>query len=59
LENPEKNPFLAIPLARGDFATTEDPDYQRILGCFKDVPGALEERIDVDFRKVIGAQCGK
>jgi hypothetical protein len=59
LENPEKNPFLAIPLARGDFASTGDPDYQRIMECFKDVPAALEERIDVDYRKVIGAQCGE
>ena len=30
---------------------------QRILDCFKDVPAALEQRIDVDYRKVIGAQC--
>jgi Hydrazine synthase alpha subunit middle domain len=59
LENPQHNPFLAVPLAKGDFPTTEDPDYQRILDCFNDVPAALEERIDVDFRKVIGAQCGK
>jgi hypothetical protein len=59
LENPEKNPFLTIPLARGDFTSTEDPDYQRILACFKDVPAALEERIDVDYRKVISAQYGE
>jgi hypothetical protein len=59
LENPQHNPFLAIPLARGDFASTEDPDYKRILECFKDVPEALEERIDVDFRTVIGAPCGE
>jgi hypothetical protein len=29
------------------------------MECFKDVPAALEERIDVDYRKVIGAQCGE
>ncbi len=55
LDHPEKNPFLAIPLARGNFAAKEDPDYQRILECFKNVPQALEQRIDVDFRMVIGA----
>lgn len=59
LENPQHNPFLAVPLAKGDFASTDDPDYQRILECFKDVSAALENRIDVDFRKVIGAACGK
>jgi mono/diheme cytochrome c family protein len=53
LDHPEKNPFLATPLARGNFASKEDPDYQRILECFKDVPKALDQRIDVDFRKVI------
>lgn len=58
LENPQHNPFLAVPLARGDFASRNDPDYQRILDCFKNVPAALEQRIDVDFRKVIGAECG-
>ena len=57
LENPQHNPFLAMPLARGDFKSTHDPDYQRILECFKDVPAALEQRIDVDYRKVIGATC--
>jgi hypothetical protein len=56
LDHPERNPFLAVPLARGDFASTDDPDYQRILECFKDVPAALEKRIDVDYRKVIGAE---
>ena len=59
LENPQHNPFLAVPLARGDFASTEDPDYRRILECFRNVPEALEERIDVDYRKVISAGCGK
>ncbi len=58
LENPQHNPFLAVPLARGDFTSTDDPDYRRILDCFKDVPAALEQRIDVDYRKVIGAECG-
>jgi len=57
LENPQHNPFLAIPLMRGDFASIEDPDYQRILECFKNVPAALEKRIDVDYRKVIGAEA--
>ncbi len=59
LENPQYNPFLAVPLAKGDFASEEDPDYKRILDCFQDVPVALEERIDVDFRKVIGVECGE
>jgi hypothetical protein len=59
LDHPERNPFLATPLAKGDFISTEDPDYQRILGCFKNVPEALDQRIDVDFRKVIGAECGE
>jgi hypothetical protein len=58
LENPQHNPFLAVPLARGDFASSDDPDYQRILDCFKNVPKALERRIDVDYRNVIGAACG-
>jgi mono/diheme cytochrome c family protein len=55
LDHPEKNPFLATPLARGNFASKEDPDYQRILECFKDVPKSLDQRIDVDFRTVLGA----
>jgi len=50
LENPQHNPFLRIPLQRGDFSSTDDPDYQRILDCFKNVPAALEKRIDVDYR---------
>jgi hypothetical protein len=58
LENPQHNRFLRVPLERGDFTSTEDPDYQRILDCFKNVPAALEMRIDVDYRKVIGAECG-
>lgn len=58
LENPRRNSFLRIPLERGDFPSTDDPDYQRILDCFKDVPAALEKRIDVDYRKVLGADCG-
>ena len=59
LENPQHNPFLAVPLARGDFVSVDDPDYRRILACFKEVPAALEQRIDVDYRKVIGAGCGQ
>lgn len=55
LDRPERNPFLAIPLAKGDFRTTADPDYQRILSCFKGVQEQLEDRIDVDFRTVIQA----
>lgn len=55
LERPERNPFLAVPLARGDFSGTDDPDYQKILDCFKPVKEQLKERIDVDFRDVIGA----
>lgn len=56
LDRPERNPFLAIPLKRGDFRSTADPDYQRILDCFKDVPAALEDRIHVDYRTVIQAR---
>jgi Hydrazine synthase alpha subunit middle domain len=59
LENPEKNPFLAMPLAKGQFTSTADPDYRRILECFNGVSEALAERIDVDFRKVLGTQCGE
>ncbi len=55
LERPERNPFLAVPLARGNFSGTDDPDYQKILDCFKPVKEQLKERIDVDFRDVIGA----
>ena len=58
LENPQRNSFLRIPLERGDFPSTDDPDYRRILDCFKDVPAALEKRIDVDYRKVLGSECG-
>lgn len=55
LDYPERNPFLAIPLARGEFPSPQDPDYQRILACFDGVREALAERIDVDFRTVIQA----
>lgn len=55
LDHPEKNPFLAMPLAAGGFASPEDPDYRRILGCFAEVPAALAERIDVDYRTVMQA----
>jgi hypothetical protein len=58
LDHPERNPFLAIPLARGDFASEEDPDYRRILACFDGVPAALELRSDVDHRHVIGPSGG-
>ena len=52
LDHPEKNPFLALPLANGEFASADDPDYQRILACFMGVPEALAQRNDVDFRTV-------
>ena len=55
LDHPAKNPFLAIPLAKGWFASAEDPDYQRILACFAGVPEALSQRNDVDYRTVIQA----
>ena len=55
LDHPEKNPFLAMPLAKGDFLSAEDPDYKRILGCFDGVQAALGQRIDVDYRTVIQA----
>ncbi|MDR3228984.1 MAG: hypothetical protein LBT53_06195 [Puniceicoccales bacterium] len=58
LDNPDKNSFLALPLANGVFKSKDDPDYQRILGCFKTVPAALEKRVDVDFRKVTQATNG-
>ncbi len=55
LDHPEKNPFLAVPLAKGDFASAADPDYQRILACFAGVQEALAQRNDVDFRTVMQA----
>jgi hypothetical protein len=55
LDNPERNPFLAVPLAKGQFTSKDDPDYQRILSCFNGVQDMLEKRIDVDYRKVIVA----
>ena len=55
LDHPEKNPFLAVPLAKGEFASVEDPDYQRILACFAGVPEALAQRNDVDYRTVMQA----
>jgi hypothetical protein len=48
-----------MPLAKGQFTSTADPDYRRILECFNGVSEALAERIDVDFRKVLGTQCGE
>lgn len=56
LDHPEKNPFLAVPLAKGGFSSTSDPDYQRILACFEGVPAALEQRIEVDYRASAAAQ---
>jgi len=55
LDHPAKNPFLAEPLAKGEFASAADPDYQRILGCFAGVREALAQRNHVDFRTVIQA----
>ena len=52
LDHPAKNQFLAQPLATGEFASVADPDYQRILDCFKGVQEALALRNDVDFRTV-------
>ncbi len=54
LDHPEKNPFLAIPLAKGEFASRDDPDYLKILACFDGVQEALAQRVDVDFRNVLG-----
>ncbi|MCX6866834.1 MAG: hypothetical protein NTV46_11585, partial [Verrucomicrobia bacterium] len=59
LDHPEKNPFLAVPLAKGEFASANDPDYQQILACFAAVQEALAQRIDVDFRTVIQASTNK
>ena len=56
LDHPEKNPFLAVPLAKGEFASADDPDYKRILACFEGVQEALSQRIDVDYRTVIGVR---
>jgi hypothetical protein len=58
LDNPHLNPFLLEPLRRGDFKTTADPDYQKILALFKDVPAALAKRVDTDYRKVTQAAAG-
>jgi len=55
LDHPAKNPFLAVPLAKGEFASTADPDYQRILACFAGVREALAQRNHVDYRTVIQA----
>jgi hypothetical protein len=53
LDHPEKNTFLAVPLAKGQFKSKEDPDYQRILACFEGVQEELKKRIDVNYRDVI------
>jgi hypothetical protein len=55
LDHPAKNPFLAEPLAKGEFASANDPDYQRILACFAGVQEALAQRNHVDYRTVIQA----
>jgi hypothetical protein len=55
LDHPAKNPFLAVPLAKGEFASVDDPDYQRILACFAGVQEALAQRNDVDYRTVMQA----
>jgi hypothetical protein len=57
LDHPERNPFLAVPLAKGWFGSVDDPDYRRILSCFDGVAAALQERNDVDHRSVMEA-CG-
>jgi hypothetical protein len=54
LDHPEKNPFLAVPLAKGHFKSKEDPDYKRILACFEGVQEELKKRINVNYRDVIG-----
>ncbi len=53
LDQPEKNPFLAVPLAKGEFASRDDPDYRKILACFEGVQAALALRNDVDYRQVL------
>jgi len=53
LDHPEKNPFLAIPLAKGAFASRDDPDYRKILACFDGVQEALALRNHVDYRQVM------
>ncbi|HEX5791397.1 MAG TPA: hypothetical protein VFY13_09585 [Luteolibacter sp.] len=58
LDHPEKNPFLELPLQRGNFSGVDDPDYRKILKCFEGVPAMLEKRNHVDFRDVIES-CGK
>jgi len=55
LDHPEKNVFLAEPLAAGVFASAADPDYQRILACFDGVQELLKLRNYVDYRNVIGS----
>ena len=59
LDHPEKNPFLAVPLAKGAFASVDDPDYKKILACFAGVQEALTQRNDVDYRSVVQAGEGK
>ena len=58
LDHPERNPFLAVPLAKGGFASAADPDYRRILACFDGVQDALALRNDVDYRQVMQACDG-
>ena len=53
LDHPEKNPFLSIPLSKGQFASKDDADYKQILACFANVQEELAKRIEVDYRKVI------
>ena len=55
LDHPERNPFLAVPFASGEFGSVDDPDYQKILACFAGVQEALAQRNDVDFRNVMQA----
>ena len=59
LDHPERNPFLAVPFASGEFGSEDDPDYQKILACFAGVQEALALRNDVDFRNVMQACDGK
>jgi hypothetical protein len=59
ITRPELNPFLLAPLSRdaggsgrcgeGVFASTDDPDYRRILGTFADVTRMMAERPRMDM----------
>jgi len=55
-DHPERNAWLKEGLAKGIFASVNDPDYQLILKEIEQARPLLDLRNDVDFRDVIGAE---